>query len=135
MERVKLSATKAREELLPILLAKQGGKCPICQIDLRRIEERNVCIDHCHITGVIRGALCRNCNGLEGRISAIAKRGKKDLTVLKWLRNVVEYLTLHQTPQTQFIHHSFKTPEQKLEARNAKARQRYALKKQGKLNG
>jgi len=40
------------------LLKKQNGACAICR---RRSKER-LCVDHCHLTGMIRGLLCRRCN-------------------------------------------------------------------------
>src|SRR5262245_1472158 len=40
------------------LLDKQGGVCAICR---KRSKER-LCVDHCHLTGTIRGLLCRKCN-------------------------------------------------------------------------
>jgi len=40
------------------LLAKQNGACAIC----RRRSKRRLCVDHCHVTGRIRGLLCHFCN-------------------------------------------------------------------------
>jgi Recombination endonuclease VII len=40
------------------LLAKQGGACAIC----RRRSKYRLCVDHCHLTGRIRGLLCYSCN-------------------------------------------------------------------------
>ena len=40
------------------LLAKQGGACAIC----RRRPRGRLCVDHCHLTGMVRGLLCRKCN-------------------------------------------------------------------------
>ena len=40
------------------ILAYQDGKCAIC----RRTPRYNLDIDHCHKTGVVRGALCKPCN-------------------------------------------------------------------------
>ena len=40
------------------LLAKQNGVCAIC----RRRSKRRLCVDHCHLTGRIRGLLCHSCN-------------------------------------------------------------------------
>lgn len=47
------------------LLAKQGGKCAICgSADPRgrKGAKRYFGVDHCHITGVVRGLLCMPCN-------------------------------------------------------------------------
>jgi hypothetical protein len=38
------------------LLAKQNDECAICGD--RTVE----CVDHCHVTGAVRGLLCRLCN-------------------------------------------------------------------------
>jgi Autographiviridae endonuclease VII len=40
------------------MLARQQGACGICEIPFRRTP----CIDHCHVTGLVRGLLCNNCN-------------------------------------------------------------------------
>ena len=42
------------------LVDKQNSKCAICSNDLK--DTHDVCVDHCHITGMIRGILCRKCN-------------------------------------------------------------------------
>jgi Recombination endonuclease VII len=41
------------------LLAKQGGRCAICR---KLPKNERLCVDHCHLTGMIRGLLCRQCN-------------------------------------------------------------------------
>ena len=38
------------------LLLKQDGLCAICQ------ENTATCIDHDHLTGLVRGILCHRCN-------------------------------------------------------------------------
>lgn len=40
------------------LLAKQDGACAIC----RKRSKARLCVDHCHLTGTVRGLLCRACN-------------------------------------------------------------------------
>lgn len=45
------------------MLADQGGTCGIC---LQPPDERGLVVDHCHLTGHVRGLLCNNCNSLLG---------------------------------------------------------------------
>jgi Autographiviridae endonuclease VII len=40
------------------LFERQGGLCAIC----RKPSKQRLCVDHCHVTGMIRGLLCRKCN-------------------------------------------------------------------------
>jgi hypothetical protein len=40
------------------MLARQGGVCATC----RKRRSGRLCVDHCHVTGKVRGLLCRNCN-------------------------------------------------------------------------
>lgn len=45
------------------MLAKQGGKCAICRSDKPTLNNKgSFRIDHCHVTGVVRGLLCNKCN-------------------------------------------------------------------------
>lgn len=43
----------------------QNGKCALCDLSLDTITPN---IDHCHKTGLVRGALCRGCNVSLGTI-------------------------------------------------------------------
>ena len=115
---------KRIKEVKAELLKEQAYHCAVCKVDLRRIDSRNICLDHCHRSGVIRGVLCRGCNGAEGKIKGLAIRYKKDLTPMQWLENLTSYLKLHQIPQTEYLHNTFKTEAQKRELRNKKARER-----------
>jgi len=45
------------------LLRDQDGKCAIClRADSGRRDHKNLSVDHCHTTGIIRGLLCDPCN-------------------------------------------------------------------------
>lgn len=123
---------KRQDEVKAELLKDQRYSCAICKNDLRRVEARNICLDHCHTSGVIRGVLCRGCNGSEGRIKNLAIRYKKGLTELQWLKNMVAYLEMHRIPQTDYLHSTFKTPNEKRELKNRRARLRRAKDAKGK---
>ena len=41
------------------MFKQQHRKCAICE---KKINEKTANIDHSHITGTVRGLLCRNCN-------------------------------------------------------------------------
>lgn len=43
------------------MLAAQNGKCGICPLLQKNVTKR-FCVDHCHITGKVRGLLCSHCN-------------------------------------------------------------------------
>jgi hypothetical protein len=48
----------------------QMNKCAICHKETKRSLD----VDHDHITGKIRGLLCRNCNGHLGWYEKLMKR-------------------------------------------------------------
>jgi hypothetical protein len=45
-------------------LAAQNGGCAMCG----RKFKRSLCVDHCHVTGLLRGLLCRGCNVGNGNL-------------------------------------------------------------------
>lgn len=63
------------------LLATQDNKCAICQVGADE-NGRLLDVDHCHITGEVRGLLCVRCNSTIGKFN--------DDPVL--LRRAVDYL-------------------------------------------
>ncbi|MDQ3747961.1 MAG: endonuclease VII domain-containing protein [Acidobacteriota bacterium] len=63
------------------LLEKQNGVCAICG-EPQNIETHSLSVDHCHVTGKVRGLLCHKCN--------IALGLMRDNVLL--LINAIEYL-------------------------------------------
>jgi RNA polymerase subunit RPABC4/transcription elongation factor Spt4 len=112
------------------LVKRQEGKCPLCQDPL---PISNACLDHNHKTGLVRGALCRNCNGIEGKVHNLANRAKRNLTTSKWLGYLILYWLKHETDQTGLYHPIHKTADEKRLITNKKAREkRAAMKREGK---
>ena len=64
------------------LVERQGGVCAICG---ERPVKQRLGVDHNHVTGKIRGALCHNCNLGLGKF-------KDDIQMLI---RAVDYLTMH----------------------------------------
>jgi len=149
--KVKLPKTKRKKvngyirikpiDLRPVraaLIKDQDSLCPLCERDLSYIKPQQRCVDHDHSkegdsAGAIRGVLCSNCNGNEGRIRRRVLCAKGHLSEIEWLENLLDYWKLHQTNQTGLIHHTHKTPNEERLLKNKKARAyRAKLKKKGK---
>jgi len=131
---VKLARSMMRSYAHKMLL-EQGGLCPLCgkAIDLG-IKGEGV-IDHDHDTGRIRGLLHRSCNAAEGKISnAAARWGAKCSSyeaIIPYLENLVAYL---KKPARNVIYAMHKSPDEKKDDRNRKAReQRAAIKAKREL--
>lgn len=63
------------------ILESQGGVCAICSAE-DDLTGKEFSIDHCHVTGVIRGILCSLCNTGIGMLGDNAKSVKKALDYL-----------------------------------------------------
>jgi hypothetical protein len=108
------------------LRKKQDKTCPLCE---KALNTTNAVLDHCHTTGAVRGALCRNCNGIEGKIKNLVRRAKAGIMEDQWLNNLILYLTYHNVNRTGLLYPTHKTEAEKRLARNAKARAARAKKK------
>lgn len=114
------------------ILALQKGCCAVCGINCLK-ENKTTTLDHDHETGVVRGVLCNNCNGLEGKVKNSANRAKRDGTYLDWLKRLVAYLEHHSVPRTNLLHPTHKSLEEKRVLKNKRARlKRAAIKKVAK---
>lgn len=115
-----------RTDVIPIrnqMLKKQNGICPLCRTP---IPDDMAVLDHSHQHGYIRAVLCRNCNAMEGKVMNLANRAKRTGTPLEWLAALVEYETVHDIPQSKFMHHLHKTEVEKKVARLKKQRMKRA---------
>lgn len=108
-------------------MQRQDYKCCLCPEPLTLSSS---CLDHNHKTGLIRGALCRNCNGIEGKIYNLANRAKRTLTPKDFLGKLILYWIKHETDQTGLYHPLHKTLDEKRIATNKKARLRRAKAKE-----
>jgi hypothetical protein len=93
------------------------------------ISTGEACLDHDHKSGLIRGVLCRNCNGIEGKIFNLANRAKRTLTTKDYLGRVILYWIKHETDHRGLYHPLHRTVEEKRLRTNRKARERRASRK------
>lgn len=73
-------------------------RCPLCGREMRYVESKNQTVDHDHKTGLIRGILCRNCNGLEGRINNLCTRAGVHINKADFLYNIIKYWNTYTKP-------------------------------------
>ncbi len=114
------------------ILATQDFKCPLCRQPLHESStKKKPTVDHDHRTGYIRGVLCVNCNGMEGKIWNLARRSAgKDNDPRLWLQRLIEYLEKHRSPRwgdhtrLGLIYPTFKTKNEKRLIVLAKAKRR-----------
>lgn len=108
----------------------QGGLCPLCGKPIDMSIKGEGVIDHDHDTGEIRGVLHRSCNAAEGKISNAAARwgakSQKYADIILYLEAIVAYL---KKPGTGMMYAMHKTPEEKKDDRNRRAREARAAVK------
>jgi len=68
-------------EEVEALLRIQNNQCGICHIDFKEHDDR-MAIDHCHVTGRVRGLLCRKCNSAIGLLGDSVERLSEALQYL-----------------------------------------------------
>lgn len=119
--RTALSTWKVRQ------IKAQGGVCPVSGREFDMANLKDAVVDHCHLTGEIRGVLLRSANAVEGKVKNAVARwggvGEDYSKIIPYLERLVAYL---KQPGTGFMYPMHKSPEEQKDARNAKARQRRA---------
>lgn len=79
LDRIRFKKYGINGDEFRVLVEKQKGKCPICE----KTDKKNLSVDHCHITGKIRGIICNKCNMALGNVEDSPK-------ILKALANYLE---------------------------------------------
>ncbi len=82
--RKKYGVTK---EAFDSLLARQDGRCAICNVQIE--DDARTHVDHDHVTSLVRGLLCRSCNLGLGHFKDSEER----------LALAIEYLRRSRTPR------------------------------------
>jgi len=90
-----------KEHLYNTLFDRQNGVCAICYLPEHHKQNgvtNRLSIDHCHISGDIRGLLCADCNTAIGLMQDNPDR----------LKSAINYLTNHdKESNTNTIEHGF----------------------------
>jgi hypothetical protein len=111
---------------------KQGGICPICERPLARLQTT---LDHCHKTGYVRGTLCKNCNGIEGKLANLLAR----LDVGKiGADKIIEDLANWRNPtnlKLKYIHPNAETLAEQKERQKLRQRKLYHERKRKAIKG
>ena len=84
---ISAKARREYEEKYPRPALGKPFKCPVCQKTKIPWHKNQICLDHNHKTGKIRGYLCGDCNASIGRIGdsiPILKRA------IKWLEGKIK---------------------------------------------
>lgn len=110
------------------MLDAQGGRCALCYTPT---AASGACLDHDHTTGFLRAVLCRNCNGIEGKIKNLARRGQRQYDHKWFLNRLTAYWEEHDDakPAHGLIHPTHKTDDEKRLRINKMARARRAKAK------
>lgn len=110
-------------------LEQQGSVCALCG---KPMTTKDTAVgDHDHLTGQMRGVLHRSCNALLGNIENNRKRyGLSSITQLHaMLGAAVPYISKRRDEDTP-LYPTHRTPDEKRDIKNAKARKaRAAIKK------
>ena len=98
---IKHISPKAKKEYEKNYPRPEIGKtfqCPICKRTKQIWHKNQVCLDHNHETGEIRGYICGDCNASIGRIG-------EDIEILErailWLKGIIRKVTDKNTLSEQ----------------------------------
>jgi len=80
LPKARLARYRMQTSDLEALLTSQDGRCAICRKAFD--GPRSFQIDHCHVSGKVRGALCPSCNNGLGAFGDSAQRLEAAITYL-----------------------------------------------------
>ena len=111
------------------MMKRQNNICPLCKRDLTKIQLKDVTVDHDHTTGVIRAAICRQCNGSEGYVKKKAIRCTNSKNYQSWIINLAELYKGKTFNKEGYLHPTFRTQREEKDLSRKRAREAYKKKK------
>ena len=79
-------------------------ECPICKRLFKNLKPRDICLDHNHKNGKIRGLLCRPCNSMEGKVRRAFVRVGLQNQGVKYDEFLIGLLCYTKFPELDLIH-------------------------------
>jgi hypothetical protein len=104
------------------LVAQQFHLCPLCGL---KLNKEDAVLDHCHKTGLIRGALHSGCNAMLGKLeNAHVRMGKmfSDDQFMSMAPSSWYYVTADYSEMP--LHPTWRTQEEKRLSRNERAKEK-----------
>ena len=102
MKRLPWSEIKRVREMLR---KTNDNKCEIC-LRVFTIKD-DIVLDHCHMTGRIRGGVHRSCNAAEGLVRKHAARAHKGVTATMFIILLGRYLEKYGRNPRNIIHPNY----------------------------
>lgn len=86
-------------EIWQEMYERQGGVCALCKVPGRTGKHDKLAVDHCHVTGRVRGLLCTPCNVSIGILGETPEQWE---VVMQYLRGTnAQAETANQAPSPQ----------------------------------
>ena len=111
------------------MMVLQDNKCPLCSRDLTKIPIENVTVDHDHTSGIIRAAICRQCNGSEGYVKKKAIKCTNNSRYQSWIINLADLYKGKTFNKEGYLHPTFRSPREEKDLKKKKSRAAYKKKK------
>lgn len=110
-----------------MILKQQGGLCVVCKKPIDLSIKGEMCLDHSHEQGNVRGVLHRSCNSglgkLDNAVGRWISKSMKYEDIIPMLENILDY---YKQPHHDIIYYNHLTEDEKRLQRNTKERKRRA---------